>query len=129
VPLFEISNYILKKYDYKLPLISNQKQNELIKVLLKDAEFTDDVEYTRVKGVEQKLIIKPFSKRVSTHTARRTFITIMRHKGIADKTIMSITGHRDIKTFNMYHKVDDKARKDAVEAVFSGMELPKLKSI
>ncbi|MFD2915821.1 tyrosine-type recombinase/integrase [Psychroserpens luteus] len=129
VPLFEISNYILKKYDYKLPLISNQKQNELIKVLLKDAEFTHEVEYTRVKGVEQKLIVKPFYKRVSTHTARRTFITIMRNKGIADKTIMSITGHKDIKTFNMYHKVDNAARKNAVEEAFSTMELPKLKSI
>src|SRR5690606_20023141 len=31
IPLFDITNYILKKYDYKLPLLSNQKQNDFIK--------------------------------------------------------------------------------------------------
>lgn len=127
IPLFEISNYILKKYDYKLPLLSNQKQNEYIKNVLQDAEFNYEVEYTRIKGVEQTTIVKPFYKRVSTHTARRTFVTIMRNKGIADKTIMSITGHKDQKTFNMYHKVDNNARLDAVLNVFGNMELPKLK--
>lgn len=129
IPLFEISNYILKKYDFKLPLLSNQKQNEYIKDVLKNAEFDYEVEYTRVKGVEQTTVVKPFYKRVSTHTARRTFVTIMRNKGIADKTIMSITGHKDQKTFNMYHKVDNNARLDAVMNVFGKMELPKLKVI
>jgi len=51
----------------------------------------------------------------------------MRNKGIADKTIMSITGHKDLKTFNMYHKVNDDAKLNAVLEVFNSMELPKLK--
>jgi len=55
------------------------------------------------------------------HTARRTFITIMRNKGIADKTIMSISSHRDIKSFNMYHQVNNTTRIDALESVFGGM--------
>ncbi|WP_028871416.1 tyrosine-type recombinase/integrase [Psychroserpens burtonensis] len=127
IPLFKLSKFILEKYDYELPLISNQKHNEIIKVVLKNAGMIHDVEYTRIKGVEQTVFIKPFYERITTHTARRTFISILRNKGIADKTVMSITGHKDLKTFNMYHKVDDKARKEAVEAAFSDMELPKLK--
>ena len=43
----------------------------------------------------------------------------MRNKGIADKTIMSISGHTDIKSFNMYHQVDNSARINAVNTVFS----------
>ncbi len=31
----------------------------------------------------------------------------MRNKGIADKVIMTITGHADIKSFNQYHQVDN----------------------
>ncbi|TYB75724.1 tyrosine-type recombinase/integrase [Bizionia myxarmorum] len=129
IPLFEITNYILSKYDYNLPLLSNQKQNEYIKAILKEAKFDYDVEFTRIKGVNQTTIVKPFYKRVSTHTARRTFVTIMRNKGVADKTIMSITGHKDQKTFNMYHKVDNNARLDAVRSVFGRIELPKIKAI
>lgn len=118
IPLTKIALDILLKYDYKLPLLSNQKQNEAIKVVLKAAGFTNEVEFTRTKGVEQETFIKPFYKRISTHTARRSFITIMRNKGVADKTIMSISGHKDIKTFNMYHQVNDSARMNAVNKVF-----------
>jgi hypothetical protein len=42
----------------------------------------------------------------------------MRNKGIADKTIMSISGHLDIKTFNMYHQVNNDAKVSAVQSVF-----------
>ena len=118
IPLISISKAILLKYNYDLPLISNQKQNDYIKEILKDAGFTHEVEYTRTKGVDQELFIKKFYQRISTHTARRTFITIMRDKGIADKTIMSISGHKDIKTFNMYHQVSDDSKINAVKSVF-----------
>lgn len=128
IPLFELSMYILKKYDYQLPLISNQKQNKYIKEILKEGEeFTNLTEFTRVRGVEITKFVEPLHERISTHTARRTFITIMRNKGIADKTIMSITGHKDLKTFNNYHKVDDNAKLKAVNEVFGSMKLPKLK--
>jgi len=127
IPLFQITNYILKKYDYKLPLISNQKQNKYIKDILKGAKYTKDTEFTRVKGVESKKFVKPLHDRISTHSARRTYITIMRNKGIADKTIMSITGHKDLKTFNLYHKVNNEARLKAVVDAFGTMKLPKLK--
>ena len=129
IPLFKISNYVLKKYDYNLPLISNQKQNKYIKEILKKAEYNLVAEYTRIKGVESTKFLEPLYDRISTHTARRTFITIMRNKGIADKTIMSITGHKDLKTFNMYHKVNNEARLSAVIEAFGTMELPKLKKV
>ena len=127
IPLFQLSMYILKKYDYQLPLISNQKQNKYIKAILKEAEYTDLTEFTRVRGVEITKFVEPLHERISTHTARRTFITVMKSKGIADKTIMSITGHKDFKSFNTYHKVDDNAKLKAVNEVFGSMELPKLK--
>lgn len=70
------------------------------------------------KGLQQVKFIKKFSERISTHTARRSFITIIRNKEVADKTIMSITRHKDFKIFNMYHQVDNNAKIDAVKSVF-----------
>lgn len=121
IPLSSTALEILEKYNYKFPKIANQDQNETIKLVLKDAGFDYEVEYTRTKGVEQKTFVKRFCERISTHTGRRSFITIMRNKGVADKTIMSITGHSDIKTFNMYHQVDNQARFAAVNQVFSNL--------
>ncbi len=121
IPLTSIALEILLKYDCKLPLVSNQKQNEAIKRIIKLAGFNHEVEYTRTKGVEQETFVKNFYDRITTHTARRSFITIMRNNGVADKTIMSISGHKDIKTFNMYHQVNDLARINAVNKVFNGL--------
>lgn len=45
----------------------------------------------------------------------------MRNNGIADKAIMSISSHRDIKSFNIYHQVNNTARIEAVESVFGNM--------
>ncbi|NJB82049.1 tyrosine-type recombinase/integrase [Wenyingzhuangia aestuarii] len=118
IPLLPITKEILIKYDYKLPERSNQKQNDYIKEILKELGFTREVEYTVAKGSKHIKYTKPFYKRITTHTARRSYITIMRNHGIADKTIMSLSGHKDIRTFNMYHQVDDKARIDAVNSVF-----------
>ena len=121
IPLTNISNAILLKYNYELPLISNQKQNDYLKEVIKLAGFTKEVEFTKTKGVEQVVFVKKMYDRISTHTGRRSFITNMRNKGIADKTIMSITGHVDFKSFNLYHQVDDIAKIDAVNSVFGDL--------
>ena len=92
---------IIKRYDYELPLSTNQEQNRAIKKILRAMGYVHEVEYYRTKGVEQQRFIEPFCDRITTHTARRTFVTILRNAGVADKVIMSVTGYRDIKTFNM----------------------------
>lgn len=118
IPLTTMSLQILLKYNYKLPLISNQKQNNYIKEVMEKVGYTQEVEFSRTKGVQKQTFVKRFCDRISTHTARRSFITIMRNKGIADKTIMGISGHKHIKTFHMYHQVDDVAKIEAVKTVF-----------
>ena len=60
----------------------------------------------------------PFKDRVSSHTARRTFITMMKRKGKSDKLIAEITGHRDMKTLNQYYQVSDEEVKEAVKDTF-----------
>ena len=121
IPLYVIAMEILEKYDYKLPLSTNQEQNRIIKDILRAMGYVHEVEYSRIKGVEQERFVEPFCDRITTHTARRSFVTILCNAGLADKIIMSVTGHRDIKTFNMYHQVDSLALMSAVNRVFSAM--------
>lgn len=126
IPLNEVANYILRKYDFQLPLKANQKHNEYIKDVFKAAGYTDDVEKTTTKGKEVIRETMPFYERISTHTARRTFITMMKSKGKSDKLISKITGHRDLKTLNEYYQVDDEAKRDAVLDTFD-IEIPLIK--
>lgn len=123
IPLTDLSRYILTKYDYQLPLIANQKQNEYIKEVFKKMEYDHLVQMVTVKGKENIIKEIPFYDRISTHTARRTFITMMKEKGKSDKLIAEITGHKDMKTLNQYYQVDNKQTKKAVDDVFT-LDIP-----
>ncbi len=118
IPLNDVAVYILRKYDFQLPLKANQKHNEYIKEVFKATGYTHEVEKTTTKGKEVIRETMPYYERISTHTARRTFITMMKGKGKSDKLISKITGHKDLKTLNEYYQVDDDAKKDAVIDTF-----------
>ena len=104
IPLTSISKSILKKYDYKLPTISDQKFRDYLKEACKAVGFTQMVTSTKRIGNDIIELKQPKYERISTHTARRSFVTVMLNKGIPPKAIMSITGHKSIKTFNSYYR-------------------------
>ena len=118
IPLNDLAMFILRKYNYRLPLISNQNQNDYIKDIFKEVGYTWNVEKNTTKGKDVIREVMPFYKRVSTHTARRTFITMLKRDGKSDKLISKITGHRDLKTLNQYYQVDDEAKREAVDNTF-----------
>lgn len=128
IPLNEYSDYILKKYDYNLPSISNQKFNEYIKDVFEDMEYDQEIKKTIRIGNEIIETMTPFHDRISSHTARRSFITIMKNKKIPDKIIMSYTGHRSLEVFNKYYKPNNEDRKDFMHTVWK-MEKPQLKKV
>lgn len=43
---------------------------------------------------------------IGSHTARRTYITLMSERGMADHFIMTVTGIKDPKTLNKYKKLN-----------------------
>lgn len=118
IPLNDFALYILRKYDYSLPLIANQKHNEYIKDVFEKAGYDQMVEKITTRGKEVIREKYQFKDRISTHTARRTFITMLKRDGKSDKLISKITGHKDLKTLNQYYQVDDEAKKEAIDATF-----------
>ena len=107
IPLSSWAKEILDKYDYNLPVISEQKFREYIKETARLVGFDKYV----IKASRIGNTIKEESKRrcdlISTHTARRSFITIMKNKGVPDKVIMKITGHKSLSSFHRYYRPND----------------------
>lgn len=123
IPLTTLSKFILTKYDYELPLIANQKQNAYLKKAFEEMEFSNKIEKATNRGREVERSEDFFYNRITTHTARRTFITMMKRKGISDKLIAKATGHKDFSTLNKYYQVDDEQTKEAMDEVFK-VEIP-----
>ena len=104
IPLSSWTKKILEKYNYNLPVISEQKFREYVKETARLVGFTEQVIVASRIGNTIKEESKRRCDLISTHTARRTFITIMKNKGVPDKVIMKITGHKSLSSFHRYYR-------------------------
>ena len=77
---------ILKKYDYKLPIISNQKYNAYLKEVAARAEI---------------------SITLTTHVARHTFATLCLNRGININALAKALGHVKVTTTQIYARISD----------------------
>ena len=75
---------ILKKYHYKLPIISNYEFNRILKIVALHA------------GI---------NKRITSHMARHTFATWALSKGVRLPVVSKMLGHKKISTTEIYAKV------------------------
>ena len=88
---------ILKKYDFVLPVISNEPYNLRLKVL---AEYA---------GIDKTL---------TSHMGRHTFAVRCLNNGVKIENLAKMMGHTDIKTTQIYAKVLN----EEVEREFEGLE-------
>ena len=93
---------ILEKYNYNLPVISNQKFNDYLKEVGELAELNHNVRKLRYAGTNEIEFNQPKFEYMSSHMARRTFVTIMIEKGVPLTIIQKITQHADIRTLVKY---------------------------
>jgi site-specific recombinase XerD len=120
IPLNVYAKGILKRNSGRLPqLYSNQKTNEYLKELGKAAKLDEMIQVIKYRGVEKVEFLEPKYNFISTHTARRTFVTLSLEKGMRPETVMSITGHKDYKTFKKYIKLTDKVKLMEMNSIWS----------
>jgi site-specific recombinase XerD len=117
VPLSTEAQSIINKYIDNpnfLNIRENQKSNEVIKEIMEEAKFNSKIVKVRYNG--SKRISKTYLKHklLTTHTARKTFVTLSRKRGMADDLIMRITGIKDQKTLNKYKHIDSDQLKEAM---------------
>jgi hypothetical protein len=87
--------YFFEKYKDKpesLQIISNQKINEYLKELYELGGINHPIILTKYRGVERIEYTKPKYDFVSSHTARRTFVTLSLEKGMRPEIVMKLTG-------------------------------------
>jgi len=127
IPLNDFSSELLARYDNKLPVISNQKTNIYLKEIGEQAGLDSSVIITRYRGAETIELKEPKYKFLSSHTARRTFVTLSLEKGMRAETVMSITGHKEYKTFKKYIKITNKVKLVEMQRVWN--KEPELKAV
>lgn len=97
VPLLKPALEILRKYNNKLPVISNVKYNEYLKIIAQAAHI---------------------DKPVSSHWARHTGATILLNRGIPMQIVAKICGHSSTRiTEQVYAKLLDETVVDAIKGL------------
>ncbi len=72
IPVVKIVFDLLRKYDYDLPVLSNQKYNDALKKIATETKIP---------------------KRLTTHVGRKTFGTILLNKDVPIETVSKLLGH------------------------------------
>lgn len=83
-PILQPAMDVLKKYDFKLPVITNQKMNDYLHVIEERMELT---------------------KPLTCHVARHSFATLCLAHGTPIETVAKMLGHTKIETTQIYAKV------------------------
>jgi len=110
IPLRKEALILLNKYfDRKMPLpvISNQKMNLYLKELGQVAEFNKLHTVLKVSGIKKEEFTYKKQELITTHTGRRTFVTLSYKRGMQPLDIMKITGHKHYDTFMRYYRLHE----------------------
>ena len=83
-PILPPAMDVLKKYNYKLPVISNQKINDYLDIL------------------RERLGI---NKKVTCHIARHSFATLILSYDLPIENLKRMLGHKNITTTQIYGKI------------------------
>ena len=94
--LFEDAIGIAKKYDYNLPVISNQRYNTNLKIIANICQIT---------------------KPLHTHIGRHTSACYLLNKGLSMEVVARIMGHSTTKITRHYAKLLDKTVFEAVDEI------------
>jgi len=98
--------YILSKYNYKMPVISEQKINKHLKTVCEKAGINQWTKKVQWIGGKEVITEGPKHNFISTHTGRKTFITLALQY-LPHKIVMNIAGIKSYKTLKRYDGKSD----------------------
>lgn len=104
-PLYEASRLVLEKWGGIPPKIRNAKFNKQLKELFQLLKLDRPIVSNIVKGKIVHRSVIPLHSIITSHDARRTFITLCLQKGMPIQDVMRMSGHRDYKSMKPYMRV------------------------
>ena len=104
VKLTQQAKEIAERYDYKFNGYTNQAFNRAIKELFREEGLFEDeiVTYREVLTQKPHPIKTPRREKITAHTARRTFISMMIESGVQPIHVMHMVGHTKLSTLQIY---------------------------
>lgn len=121
IDLNDYAQAILRKYaeipfpgDRALPVTTVQKANKYIKEIAAACHLESTVTETIYRGTRREDIVYRKCDVISTHTARRTFISNALMLGIPPNIVMKWTGHSDYEAMRPYIEIAESERKKAM---------------
>jgi site-specific recombinase XerD len=110
---------ILQRYDFVLPIISNQKCNKQIKAGIKkcgiDRQETVVVQYLNKVTYPKQYVCDI----ISIHDARKTFITRCLEAGMSLTEVMAMSTHNDFRSVQRYIDLERERINTKLQSVFS----------
>lgn len=121
IPLNDYALQILERYKEfrRLPCVSNQRLNQYLKELGQLAGIDSPFSITQFSGSRRIETKGPKYEFITSHVARKTFVTISLAKGMRPETVMSITGHKDYKTMKKYLKITNDMKASEMNNIWS----------
>ena len=104
--IFKVSSFVKDKNAFQY--------NSKLKRFLRDAGIIQPIVITRFRNSIQEEIKLPKYSFMSSHTARRTFITKLVQDGVPPSEIMKITGHTSRSSFDKYILIEDSEAIDTI---------------
>lgn len=95
--------------------ISNQKYNAHLKEVGRLAGMLGDWITEKQSGRERTRIIRPKYELLTSHVARRTFVTMCLRKGMSPEDIRAVTGHTTAGMMMKYVKFDDESKREKMD--------------
>lgn len=102
------------KKGHVLPVISNQKMNVYLKEIAQICEIDTPINMTTYKGGQRIDATLPKYELITTHVARRTFISNAIMLGIPPEIVMKWSGHNDYNSMKPYIAIANEAKKKAM---------------
>jgi len=90
----------------------------ILPVLGEKAKINEPVNIVHYCGTKRTDKTVPKYKVLTSHIARKTFITNAMIRGMSTEVIMDITTHSSYKTFKRYFKIVDEHKKEQMNKVF-----------
>ena len=116
IPIAPPVKTVFEKYDYSLPTAPcNQVFNSTLKDVARLAGITELITITKtIAGVKQTKIYEK-CQLLSCHTGRRSMISNSILNGIPTPSIMLISGHKSLKVFQSYVRINQQQNADALQ--------------
>lgn len=110
---------ILDRYDGSLPLMTNQKLNEYLKIVGAKANLNEVLTDVSYSGSKRREVKKKKYQLLSMHTARHTFATLSLKRGLDLHTLKEVLGHSSISITEQYLHVMENEKLQKMKSIWN----------